>query len=296
MPKKIEDKFINSVPLAPLTTMRVGGTAKLYFEPSGVEDIRLALEWSRNNGDVAPFVFGLGSNVLIADTGYNGLVVRLNEKFAGIKWDDNKATVKAGTPLEELVLQACQRGMAGIEKLAGIPGSVGGAIYMNAGAYECCVSDCLMCVESVSDTDLIKRSPEEMNFGYRKSVFTDSGEIIVQAEFEFLSDSPERLLKIRDKIIKERHLKQPWDQPSAGSVFRRPPGYYTGALIEKAGLKGKCIGGAMISEKHAGFIVNTGSATAMDVYNLIQFAVEEVEKSSGVRLKTEIVIVGDFNL
>jgi UDP-N-acetylmuramate dehydrogenase len=291
--QNISNLFLTNIPLAPFTSIRVGGEAKYFFEPADDVGLSQALLWGRNTG-TKTFIMGQGTNLIVGDHGFQGLVIRLGNKFSGIEWKDTKAKVKPGELLQNLIMQSVERGFAGMEYLSGIPGSVGGAVCMNAGAFGQTTSDTVVSVISLSGAEKIMRARENLQFDYRQSVFSHSDEVIIQAEFNFTAGDAGYLPKEAERTFIKRQEKQPYDEPSAGSIFKRPKGNFAGTLIEKSGLKGKQIGGAKVSEKHAGFIVNTGKASAKDIRTLISVIVDEVEKKQGVRLETEVVFIGDF--
>lgn len=287
-------KIRENVRLGPYTSMGVGGPARFFTEPASAEDVMAARQWA-DERELSFYVLGSGTNCIISDKGYDGLIIRLGEKFSGIKWEGHRAIVRAGTVFEELINQSVEKGLGGFEKLAGIPGSAGGAVYMNAGAFEQSTADCAVLVKSIRNGAVIERKKEDLAFEYRKSVYTNSNEIIIEVEFEFSESDPAVLSSVKEEIIQRRHAKQPWDQKCAGSIFRRPPGNYAGTLIEKLGLKGFRVGGAAVSTKHAGFIVNTGGATAEDIHQLIRHIVKTVEAEYGIRLEREVIFLGDFH-
>jgi UDP-N-acetylmuramate dehydrogenase len=284
------------VSLSDKTSYKIGGPARYYVSVQTEEDIRKALQWTSGNNQPV-FILGKGTNILISDSGWHGLVIDLSG-FTSITWDDAHVKCHCGLLLHTLVKESVDRGFTGMERLAGIPGSVGGALVMNAGAFEQNISDCLDIVKGIdcSNTTLWSRENREIDFGYRTSSLKKMNSVIVSASFTFKHRDPEKAETVYKEILKERTSKQPLDMLSCGSVFKRPEGMFAGELIEKCGLKGHTIGGAMVSAKHANFIVNTSNATASDARRLIAFVQERVFKKYKVLLEPEVVFVGEFDV
>ena len=286
MKKNIGDIKV-SPSLSRYTTYKVGGNASLLVYPKNV-DCLVSLMEIINEHDIKYFVLGNGSNVLFSDELYDGIVIKL-DKFDNIEFQDNKVMVGAGYPLIKLSLECAKRGLAGLEFASGIPGTVGGAVFMNAGAYN---SDMKSVIKDVTvltpDLKVITLSKSEMKFNYRESFLQHhKGYICLGATFKLGYGERSEL----EEIIKERKLArkrtQPLEYPSAGSVFRNPLGLYSGKLIEDLGLKGYQVGGAMISPKHANFIINTGGATASDIKNIIDFVKLEAKQKYNMNLRVE---------
>ena len=275
------------VSLKKYSTFKIGGPAKFFAEPKSIADIRKLLMFCKK-GNEKFFILGNGSNVLFSDNGYDGLVIKIGKNL------------EAGKSLHDVIQTAANSGLGGIEKLDGIPGTLGGAIYMNAGAHGQQISDCIKSVVSVTNYGgIITRTNEECQFSYRSSVFKRLlDEIIVSAEFDFVPMSKEIINKNRKEVLAWRRKKQPLKYPNAGSVFKNPTDNLpltdshlsAGYLIDSCGLKGCRVGDAQVSELHANFIVNRGSATAADVKALMQKIVQEVEKKHGIVLEPEICI------
>jgi UDP-N-acetylmuramate dehydrogenase len=280
--------------MAVRTTFKLGGMARYLLEPTGESELAAALEWVRAR-KLPLFVMGRGSNLVVSDAGWPGAIVCLGANFAGIEWTAEGATALAGTRLTEFVVQAVGRGLGGVEKLAGIPGTVGGAVSINAGAYGQEFGDRVARVRSVTREGVWQeRTREGCAFAYRHSAFRDNGEIVVSATLELVTGNVDELRAAVREIQKARTDKQPLDLPNAGSLFKRPPGGYASKMVEEAGLKGFRLGAAAISEKHAGFAVNLGGATATDVWNLSKAVIERVKATHGVTLEREVVFLGDF--
>lgn len=281
--------------MAARTTFRVGGRARWLLEPRTPDEVAAALAWARTLG-LPVFVMGRGSNLVVSDRGWPGAVVALSRNFRGISWTENDATALAGTALLSLVSEAVDRGLAGIEKLAGIPGTVGGAVWVNAGAYGQEFGDRIERVLSCThEGRMIERTRAECAFGYRTSRFHGADEVILEATVSLQSGEREALRESVRTTQEARRSKQPLDLPNAGSLFKRPAGGYASRMVEEAGLKGFRVGDAAISEKHAGFAVNLGHATASDVWRLSEEVIARVEASHGVRLEREVVFLGDFS-
>lgn len=276
------------------TTFRLGGKVAVLLEPRTENELGAALAWIRKRS-LPLFTMGRGSNLVVSDTGWDGVVLRFAESFAGVDWSGNHATALAGTRLTDFVMQAVGRGLAGFEKLAGIPGTVGGAVSINAGAYGQEFGDRVVGIRSIDNTgDFHERKRDECAFSYRDSIFRSNGEIVVSATLEFVPGSEGDLRATVREIQKARSDKQPLDLPNAGSLFKRPPGGFASKMVEEAGLKGFRVGNAAISEKHAGFAVNLGGATASDVWNLSGEVIRRVKESHGVELEREVVFLGEF--
>jgi UDP-N-acetylmuramate dehydrogenase len=242
------------------------------------------------------FVMGRGSNLVVSDRGWDGAVVVLGQNLSGAAWAGNRARVQAGTRLTEFVMDAVGRGLSGIEKLAGIPGSVGGAVFMNAGAYGQEFGQCVASVEALSCKGEARVFlPEECGFGYRTSAFRLAGWIVLAAEVELMPADPETLRRSVKEIQAARRDKQPLELPNAGSLFKRPPNGFASKMVDEAGLRGFRVGDAAISEKHAGFAVNLGHATAQQVWDLSCEVIRRIEASHGVTLEREVVFLGRFD-
>ncbi len=272
----IPDIIQRDILLKKYTTFKIGGNAKFFAEPKDIEEIRTLFVWCREF-KIPYFILGKGSNVLFDDDGYKGLVIKLS-KFG------------AGNSLHSLIQNAANQGLGGLEKLEGIPGTIGGAIFMNAGAHGQQISDCIKSVSSITENGkIITRTKEECKFSYRSSIFKN--ETILSAEFNFVPMPKEIIYKNRKEVLAWRKEKQPLQYPNAGSIFKNPANNLSaGALIESCNLKGFSIGNAQISELHANFIVNKGNATAKDVKALIEKIVQSVKEIHGVELEREIII------
>jgi UDP-N-acetylmuramate dehydrogenase len=280
-------------PLAPFTWYRIGGPTALWVAPQSEEGLQRALEAVHCAG-VPLFLLGRGSNLLVSDRGWPGVTVYIGENFCGMRFTGPEASVKAGTRLLDLIRAAVDRGLGGMEPMAGIPGGVGGAVCMNAGAFGREIESLTLEVEGFRTDGRPFRAPRDrLGFAYR-CVPELEGVVVTAARFRFQPEDPLVLNARTEEILALRERRQPLEHPSCGSVFKRPPGYYAGALIEEAGLKGERVGGAEVSRKHAGFILNVSNATAEDVFALIRRIEQRVFERFGVRLEREVKLVGDF--
>lgn len=281
-------------PMARHTTMRVGGPAEILFSPANEGELLFAVREAKRAG--APFrIIGNGSNLLVLDGGLPGLTIRLGEAFSKISVDGNQIRAQAGALLSRVAAAARDASLTGLEFASGIPGSTGGGMAMNAGAYGGQLSDVFEgCRALDPETGIISAlGPAEMALGYRESAALSRGLIVTEAAFRLTAGDRSAIQAKMDDLSARRREKQPLNLPSAGSTFKRPEGYFAGALIEQAGLKGLRVGGACVSEKHAGFVVNDRNATARDVLDLIRLVQARVLEHSGVRLETEVRILGE---
>ena len=290
----IKNRGINlliSEPMSRHTTFKTGGNADYFINVKSEEELIFCINAAK--GTNTPYsVCGRGSNLLVSDSGIDGAVICLNN-MSGIKISENRALVSAGQSVQSFCLSLQKAGLSGLEFAYGIPGSLGGAVYMNAGAYGGEIKDSIVSARYLDTSGEIKDiTKEDMCFSYRKSIFKENGGIVLSAVFEFRKGESSEILEKMNEYLSRRKEKQPLEFPSAGSVFKRPEGNFAGTLIEKSGLKGESIGGARVSEKHAGFIVNTGGATSSDVKALIEKVQAKVLKDSGVKLDTEVILIG----
>ena len=280
---------VENLALSSLTTFRIGGPADFVVAPENVKELTKALDVLKDM-DIPYIVIGRGSNILAADEGFRGAVIRLSTNyFQHTKVQDNIITAEAGVTLTSLARTALSHGLTGLEFASGIPGSLGGGIYMNAGAYGGELKDVIQEVTIVDYEGKIRHlDKSEMGFGHRSSILQHKSWICVSAALQLSYGDKDQIEERMKELSEQRKAKQPLELPSAGSVFKRPEGYFAGALIEQAGLKGYAIGGAQVSEKHAGFIVNRGGATCKDVVMLIRHIQKTVKEKFGVQLETEI--------
>ena len=278
------------VSLRERTTYRIGGEARLLACPADLEDL-CSLNGYLAAKELPSFVLGGGANLLVSDQGFSGVAVHLS-RFNDLSFRDGVVTAGAGLVLDDFIQACLRRGLAGLECLSGIPGSLGGALRMNAGAFGAEISNHLVSVECLDCQGRFKvLQKDEVKFSYRQALRIRET-YITGATFCFPSGSKESLFITREEILARRRQRQPWQYPTAGSVFKRPPGHYAGKLIEDAGLKGKILGRAQISPKHAGIVINLGDARADDVLGLIRLARAEVLRQFRIELELEQELVG----
>lgn len=284
-------RVLENEPLARHTTFRVGGPADVLFLPESAEELQRAMELAREAGEDC-LVIGNGSNLLVRDGGVRGLVIKLAGPMSGISVEGTSIRAQAGASLSQVSRAALQASLTGLEFASGIPGSLGGALAMNAGAYGGELSQVVREAMVLMDGRVQTLSREELAMGYRTTRVLREGGIVLSAVLDLKEGDASQIAETMDDLNRRRREKQPLSFPSAGSTFKRPEGYFAGALIEQAGLKGYAIGGAQVSEKHAGFLINRGGATASDLLRLIEYVQERVYAQSGVRLETEVRICG----
>lgn len=285
-------EFKLNEPLSKYTFTKTGGPADTLAFPKTREELVEIVDTAREN-QVPITVIGNASNLIIKDGGIRGIVIIL-PNFHKIEVSDTDVTAEAGATIINTTIEAQKAGLTGIEFAAGIPGSVGGAVFMNAGAYGGEIKDCFKSAEVLMpDGRITTLTHADMDFGYRHSIVQDNGGIVISATFSLKRGNKEAIQEEMDRLNDLRRSKQPLEYPSCGSVFKRPKGHFTGPLIIKAGLQGKMVGGAQVSMKHAGFIVNIKHATATDYMNLIHLIQKVVKEDSGVSLHTEVRIIGE---
>ena len=291
--KNFEGRILSDFPLSKITSFGVGGLAELLVYPNNEKDLLTVLDFARERA-LPVNIIGRGTNLLVRDNGLRGLVIIIENGFKNIKINRDSIYVEAGISLSFLSKILMEKEISGFEFAWGIPGSVGGAIIMNAGAFGSCISDYLKEVAVVTldgKKKIYKR--EDMKFLYRKSNLQEKEEIIVSALFEIKKrDSSGEILRRMKEIERIRRKTQPIGEKTAGSIFKNPKGDYAGRIIEKVGLKGKRIGGAVVSKIHANFIVNRGDAKARDIENLIIYIEERVKEKTGIKLVREVKILG----
>ena len=276
------------------TSFRIGGAADVYVRPLSEEGLLVTLDNCRRQR--APYmILGKGTNLLVSDRGYRGVMIDMTG-LDEVSADGNRITAGCGAGLASVARCAAEHSLGGLEFAAGIPGSLGGGIFMNAGAYGGEMKDVVRSVRVLKpDLTAAELPAEELGLGYRTSRFKESGEIILGAELELVPGVREEIEARMKELNALRRGKQPLELPSAGSTFKRPKGHFAGRLIEEAGLSGYQVGQAQISPKHCGFAVNLGGASARDVYRLIRDVQAKVKENSGVELEPEVVLVGEFS-
>ncbi|MBR5248458.1 MAG: UDP-N-acetylmuramate dehydrogenase [Lachnospiraceae bacterium] len=281
-------------PMAAHTTFRVGGPADCLVEIESTEQLKKVQKYLRLIEE--PYtILGNGSNLLVSDKGYRGIVLQIANKMSDIRVEGNTITAQAGALLSKVAKAALDHGLTGLEFASGIPGSIGGAVVMNAGAYD---GEMKQVITSVTVLDqegeeLILDNPT-MEFGYRTSVIKYRPFLVTEVTMTLTPADPTIIKSTMDDLATRRREKQPLEYPSAGSTFKRPQGHYAGQLIMEAGLKGFQIGGARVSDKHCGFVINTGSATAADVAHVIHHVQQTVKEKFDITLEPEVIMLGDF--
>ncbi len=288
-----EGRLLVNEPLSKHTTFKIGGPADYLILPATLDEISRVMVIAQEY-KVPVTILGNGSNILVLDKGIRGLVIKLGSDMSYIRHSESTICAGAGAMLADVSSYAAKNGLGGMEFAIGIPGSIGGAVYMNAGAYSGEMCQVVVAVSGVCADGSVRRFVEsELSFGYRHSIFQDNQCVICEVELSLQKqEQPTIEQKMNDYTLK-RETKQPLEMPSAGSTFKRPEGHFAGTLIEQAGLKGFAVGGAQVSMKHAGFIINAGGAMAQDVLELIKEVQHRVYKHSGVMLQPEVRIYGE---
>lgn len=291
--QNIGAEVIENAPMSKYTSFKCGGNASLLIIPDSLENLRKIIDFCYSKS-VDHLIIGNGSNLLVTDNGINGVVIKIGSKMSKIELiDENTIFCEAGASMKSLCMFALENSLSGLEFAYGIPGTLGGAVYMNAGAYGGEMKDVLQsCTHLSKNGELGSLEKEELNLGYRRSAYTDNGYTILSAILKLKKADKAEIKEAMDDKLRRRKDKQPLEFPSAGSTFKRPEGYFAGALIEQSGLKGYTVGGAQVSEKHAGFVINKGGATATDVIALIGDVQNIVYEKFGVKLETEVKIIG----
>ena len=300
---KIENKFCTCLgsdnvklqePMSKHTTFRIGGPADFYLCPHSTKEVQQTVQICKEE-NLPYFILGNGSNLLVSDKGYRGVIIQLWKNFSDISVKDCCITAKAGALLSKVAAEALEEGLTGMEFASGIPGTIGGAVFMNAGAYGGEMKDIIKEVKVLDDQGEVRvLSNEEMKLGYRTSIVKEKGYTVLSAVLQLKKGEVSVIRATMEDLKNRRTSKQPLDMPSAGSTFKRPEGYFAGKLIMDSGLRGFSVGGAQVSEKHCGFVVNKGGATAEDVTALIREVQRRVKEKFGVELETEVRFLGEF--
>lgn len=292
--KKVIERgeVITDAPMREYTSFKAGGEAKILVVPADRKELSDALETL--SGEEC-MVTGNGTNILVKDGGYSGVFVKIGDSFNGIRVDGERLTVEAGALLSQAAKAALSFGLSGLEFASGIPGSVGGAVFMNAGAYGGEIVQILekATVMSKDGSRVFEMTNKDLELSYRHSRLYETGDVVLDATFKLSYDDKAEISARMGELAEKRNSKQPVEYPSAGSFFKRPPGYFAGKLIQDAGLKGVSVGGAQVSELHSGFIINTGGATATDICQLKDIVTASVKEKFGVDLIPEVRIVGE---
>jgi UDP-N-acetylmuramate dehydrogenase len=284
----------NNEPMSRHTSFKVGGPADIFMEPADVEEVKNALRFVRKN-NLPYMVIGNGSNLLVGDLGIRGAVIKIGESFNKIEVHGEEVLAECGVLLSTLSKATAKSTLTGLEFASGIPGYLGGAIAMNAGAYGGEMKDVVEWVEILDENlELQRYSNAQMEFAYRKSIVEPRGLIVLRCKLKLKKGDREQINSLMADLNNRRKTKQPLHLPSAGSTFKRPEGYFAGKLIEDAGFRGFGIGNAQVSELHCGFVVNNGGASAREIYDLIRHVQQTVYNQFGIKLETEVKIVGEF--
>ncbi len=288
-----EKQILRQEPMKLHTTFRAGGRAELFLEIKTDYELQKLLTFFEESG-TKYFVVGNGSNLLVSDNGYDGAILHIAEGFDNIAVADEKIIVGAGALLSRTASAALEHSLTGLEFASGIPGSVGGGAVMNAGAYEGEMSQVISRVKGITpDGGRVEYSNQELDFGYRKSLLKREKIVVTEVEFQLAGGIRKEISAKMADFAERRRVKQPLEYPSAGSTFKRPEGYFAGKLIMDAGMRGYCVGGAQVSEKHCGFIINKGGATAADIRQLMKEVQNRVKEQFGVELEPEVIYLGE---
>lgn len=289
-----KENILFDEPMSRHTTFRVGGEAQCFVRISDREQLQKIIPYLQQV-EIPFFILGNGSNLLVGDKGYQGVVLQIGDRMNQITADGDRMVVQAGALLSQVARTALERGLTGFEFASGIPGTIGGGVVMNAGAYG---GEMKQVVERVTAMDrqgeILELSGDEMEFGYRTSIIKNRPFIVLEVCLKLSFGNSDDIRAKMEELTRKRKEKQPLEFASAGSTFKRPEGYFAGKLIMDAGLRGYSIGGACVSEKHCGFVINTGKATAADVAEVIWEVQDRVKDRFGVTLEPEVVFLGDF--
>jgi len=287
-------QLIKEAPMQAYTSFKAGGKAALLVVPQDIVQLQYAMQVIAKE-KVPYFIMGNGTNLLVRDGGYSGIIVKIGSALSGIEARGNLIEAQAGALLKDVADKALRMSLTGFEFASGIPGSIGGAAFMNAGAYDGEMKRVVEKVQVLSKdgSRIYSLTVEEMEYGYRKSILMERNEIVLSATMRLTAGDRDQIALKMEDLNTRRRQKQPQNYPSAGSFFKRPPGNYAGTLIQTSGLKGTSVGGAMVSDLHAGFIINTGGATASDITALMKLVQDRVFADAGVRLEPEIRIIGE---
>ena len=285
--------IVEDAPMAEYTSFRAGGKARLMVSPRDAEQLKDMLRVLSESG-CRYMIFGNGSNILVKDSGYDGVMVRIGKGLDNIRREGENLICGSGALMSAVARAALEESLTGFEFASGIPGSIGGAVFMNAGAYGGELRDILAGARLISKDGKNERyvTGRELDMGYRHTILHETGDVVVEAELKLRKGDQKEIKEEMSQLMKRRNSKQPVNFPSAGSFFKRPEGYFAGKLIQDAGLKGLVVGGARVSELHSGFIINKGGARASDILQLAEIIQARVYDESGVRLEMEVRIIG----
>lgn len=291
-----KENVLEKEPMKLHTTFKAGGDARLFVMPRTEDEIVEVVSLCRKK-NVEWMVLGHGSNLLVSDDGFDGVIIWLKKYMNGCRVEGNEIIAQAGAMMPMVAMEACKHGLSGLEFASGIPGTVGGGLTMNAGAYGGELSQVVKEVLVLTDQGELKHVPnEKLRFSYRHSVIQEKNWVVLQITFSLQSKNPTDIKLCMDDYNGRRREKQPLEYGSAGSTFKRPNGYFAGKLIEEAGLKGYRIGDAQVSEKHAGFVINLGNATALDIWKVCCHVKKVVKERFNVELELEVKMIGAFDI
>lgn len=289
-----EDRVFTEEAMSQHTTFKIGGPADYFLMPDKGEDVGRVIKICKEK-EIPYFILGNGSNLLVGDGGYRGAVIQIYRNMSSVTVEGNEITAQAGALLSAVAAAAKNASLTGFEFAGGIPGTIGGAVVMNAGAYGGEMKDVLTEVTVMNaEGDIFTLPTEELELGYRTSIIKTAGYIVLEAKIRLKEGDPEVIRETMKDLTIRRTTKQPLEYPSAGSTFKRPEGYFAGKLIMDSGLEGYQVGGAQVSEKHCGFVINAGDATARDVRTLMDNVRDIVYKKYGVTLEPEVKFLGEF--
>lgn len=289
-----EENVHTDEPMSRHTTFRIGGNADYFVKPGNADEVAAVIVVCREY-NIPYFILGNGSNLLVSDDGYRGMIINIMDNMDSVTVDGRIITAQAGAMLVRVSVMARDNALTGLEFASGIPGTIGGAVYMNAGAYGGEMKNVVKTVRAIDEYGRIyELDSEKMDFSYRHSVVEERKLIVLEVTLELEHGSREAIDDRMKELAEARRSKQPLEYPSAGSTFKRPEGYFAGKLIMDAGLRGYSVGGAQVAEKHCGFVINKGGATASDVVELIRDVQHDVDDKFGVTLEPEVKMLGEF--
>ena len=289
-----EENVHNDEPMSRHTTFRIGGNADYFVKPGNADEVAAVIAVCREY-NIPYFILGNGSNLLVSDDGYRGMIINIMDNMDSVTVDGRIITAQAGAMLVRVSVMARDNALTGLEFASGIPGTIGGAVYMNAGAYGGEMKNVVKTVRAIDEYGRIyELDSEKMDFSYRHSIVEERKLIVLEVTLELEHGSREAIDDRMKELAEARRSKQPLEYPSAGSTFKRPEGYFAGKLIMDAGLRGYSVGGAQVAEKHCGFVINKGGATASDVVELIRDVQHDVDDKFGVTLEPEVKMLGEF--
>lgn len=289
-----EENVHTDEPMSRHTTFRIGGNADYFVKPGNADELAAVIVVCREY-NIPYFILGNGSNLLVSDDGYRGMIINIMDNMDSVTVDGRIITAQAGAMLVRVSVMARDNALTGLEFASGIPGTIGGAVYMNAGAYGGEMKNVVKTVRAIDEYGRIyELDSEKMDFSYRHSIVEERKLIVLEVTLELEHGSREAIDDRMKELAEARRSKQPLEYPSAGSTFKRPEGYFAGKLIMDAGLRGYSVGGAQVAEKHCGFVINKGGATASDVVELIRDVQHDVDDKFGVTLEPEVKMLGEF--